>query len=193
MTSRQAPAMRWPGSPRTSRLRVRERRIASRVSRSAPTTSSRPPLPPATSTGVETPSGPVGASATAAGSGEALGSAVGAGASDGGGSSGVGRKSSSTGLGSSLGRGSGSNDTQPSPSKSTSGQAYASPASTGPCPLVRKPTTTRVGSPESRPRTAKAAANCSEVPSCPPPLRGPNRKKPRFGYACPLGASATTR
>ena len=118
------------------------------------------------------------------------------GASDGGGVdvSGLGRKSSSTGRGSVSGFGSGSNATQPTPSKSTSGQASASRRVTGPPPGGGwKPTTTRVGRPISRASTANEAANCSDVPRCPPPLRGPKRKKYRFGYACPLGASATSR
>src|SRR5690606_18587710 len=110
---------------------------------------------------------------------DGVGDSDGGGASDGGGvdCSGLGLKSSSTGRGCVLGRGSGSKGTQPTPVKSTSGQANASAPRISVAPgRTWNPTTTRVGRPIIRPSTANEAANCSEVPRWPPPLRGPNRK-----------------
>src|SRR4051794_29672347 len=124
-----------------------------------------------------------------------VGGAVGVGTGAGGGvdGSGFGLKSSSTGLGCVFGCGSGLNGTQPSPANCTSGQASASAPRTVAAPgWVRNPTTIRVGRPTARASTANAAANCSDVPRWPPPVVGPKRKKDRFGYAWPLGASDTS-
>ena len=110
------------------------------------------------------------------------------------GGDGLGRNWSSSGRGGVLPSGIGLNATHPTSVNSTSGQARASAPWMVPPPLgVRKPTTTRDGRPISRARVANAVANCSEVPFCPPAYGGSKRKKRRFGYACPLGASPANR
>src|SRR6266581_2914512 len=115
------------------------------------------------------------------------------GTADGGGVVGLGfGLNDSTGSGVAFGLGSGSNGTQPTPVNSTSGQASASRPRTVETPgRAWKPTITRLGRPSIRARTAKLAANCSEVPFWPPSACGEKRKKFRFGYAWPLGASLT--
>ena len=116
------------------------------------------------------------------------------GATEGGGVDGFGLGlNDSSGSGLVFGLGSGSNGTQPMPVNSTSGQASASRPCTVDTPgRAWNPTITRLGRPSIRASTAKLAANCSEVPFWPPRAGGENRKKFRFGYAWPLGASLTS-
>ncbi len=167
VNSDHAPVIRSSGVPAVSRRRRSDRRIAITVPAAATSTSSTDPdAPPATTT----PPGPPPDCAASTGAPDEDALSDGAGGSDGGdgGLVGFGVKSSSTGRGFLL-RGIGSNGTQPSPSNSTSGQAIASPPVTVPPPAgASKPTTTRLGSPVSRASTANDAANCSDVPTCPP-------------------------